>query len=553
MNTVAQLGVMRMLLGIACLAIVAGCGGGGGSSSGGSVSMTPGAGGTVSNANPTFTANSYPSSSTFAARCAAPRSGTDPSTNAPYADRAGSVVWENFWLRSWTNELYLWYREVADRDPALDATSLAYFNTQKTTAITSSGKPKDQFHFTYATSDWIALSQSGVSAGYGAEFVLLARSPPRAAVVAFTEPGSPAASANITRGVRVLRVDGIDLVNDNTQAGIDTLNAGLYPSAAGQSHSFVIQDLNGSTRTVNLVSANVTETPVQNVQTYVTSTGATVGYMLFNDHIATSEVALFNAFTQMRNANVADLVLDIRYNGGGFLSIASEVGFMIAGSTASNNRVFEATQFNDRYASNLNPVTGGANTPEMFRSVATGMSVASGTALPTLNLPRVFVITGGGTCSASESIINGLRGIGLQVIQIGTGTCGKPYGFYPADNCGTTYFSIQLQGANAAGFSGYADGFAPQYPAGNLGVLLPGCTVADDFTKALGDINEHRLAAALYYRANGSCSSALTTTVPSANVRVELATSDDAADPLALRAPARPWREIRILGIPNSR
>ena len=56
------------------------------------------------------------------------------------------------------------------------------------------------------------------------------------------------------------------------------------------------------------------------------------------------------------------------------------------------------------------------------------------------------------TCSASESIINGLRGVNVQVIQIGSTTCGKPYGFYPEDNCGTTYFSIQFKGVNAAGF-----------------------------------------------------------------------------------------------------
>ena len=57
------------------------------------------------------------------------------------------------------------------------------------------------------------------------------------------------------------------------------------------------------------------------------------------------------------------------------------------------------------------------------------------------------------TCSASEAIINGLRGVNVQVIQIGSITCGKPYGFYSQDNCGTTYFSIQFKGVNAAGFA----------------------------------------------------------------------------------------------------
>ena len=59
------------------------------------------------------------------------------------------------------------------------------------------------------------------------------------------------------------------------------------------------------------------------------------------------------------------------------------------------------------------------------------------------------VLTGPDTCSASESVINGLRGVDVEVNLIGGPTCGKPYGFYPQDNCGTTYFAIQFQGVNA--------------------------------------------------------------------------------------------------------
>jgi hypothetical protein len=94
--------------------------------------------------------------------------------------------------------------------------------------------------------------------------------------------------------------------------------------------------------------------------------------------------------------------------------------------------------------------------------------------------------------------MNGLAGIDVQVIQIGTTTCGKPYGFYPAENCGTTYFAIQFQGVNAKGFGDYSDGFVP-------GQQHAGCVVADDFSHALGDPAEARLAAALYYQANGAC------------------------------------------------
>jgi hypothetical protein len=96
-----------------------------------------------------------------------------------------------------------------------------------------------------------------------------------------------------------------------------------------------------------------------------------------------------------------------------------------------------------------------------FHSEAQGFTTPFGQSLPTLNLPRVFVLTGPDTCSASESVINSLQGVDVEVIQIGTTTCGKPYGFYPEDNCGTTYFTIEFQGVNAKGFGDYTDGFSP--------------------------------------------------------------------------------------------
>jgi len=510
------------------------CGGDGGGGS----SANPGI------PDPAWIQGSFASSSTYAVQCAAPRTGIDPATGRAYVDRQGSVTLENFWLRSWTHELYFWYREVLDRSPASYSTTASYFDTQKTTALTLSGKPKDQFHFTYATADWIALSQSGVDAGYGVEWAFITNVPPRILKVAFTEPGSPASNAGLTRGVRVLAIDSVS-IDTNSSSGIDTLNAGLSPNV-GETHRFLVQELNGVSRTVSMTAAAVTTTPVQSVRTIATASGA-VGYMLFNSHLATSEQQLINAFTQLQQANVADLVLDLRYNGGGYLAIASEVAYMIAGASATNGRIFERTLFNDQYAPSLNPITGGSNAPMSFFNTAVGFLGGAGMALPTLNLPRVFVLTGSGTCSASEAIVNGLRGIGLTVIQIGNTTCGKPYGFYDEDNCGTTYFSVQFQGVNAAGFGDYADGFSPSYRSDGSGVQLPGCTVADDLNHALGDTAEQRLAAALFYRDNGFCSPSigLATATP---LQSKVATG---GEPLFL--PRKPWRENRILSMPSNR
>jgi carboxyl-terminal processing protease len=190
--------------------------------------------------------------------------------------------------------------------------------------------------------------------------------------------------------------------------------------------------------------------------------------------------------------------------GGGYLDIASEVAYLIAGPTPTAGQTFELDQFNSKYPT-TNPVTQTALTPLGFHTTTQGFSVTSGQALPSLNLSRVFVLTTAGTCSASESIINSLQGVNVQVIEIGTTTCGKPYGFYPADNCAVTYFSIQFQGVNAKNFGDYPDGFTPENTVATQGVLVPGCSVADDFTHALGDPAEGQLASALSYRTNAVC------------------------------------------------
>jgi hypothetical protein len=155
------------------------------------------------------------------------------------------------------------------------------------------------------------------------------------------------------------------------------------------------------------------------------------------------------------------------------------------------------------------------------------------------------VLTGAGTCSASESIINGLQGVNVQVIQIGSTTCGKPYGFYPADNCAVTYFSIQFQGINAKNFGDYPNGFTPENTIAIQGVKVLGCSVADDYAHTLGDPAEGMLASALSYRANGVC--------PVPPSYVQPAPSLDAA-PMTLSANGSViksfWRQNRIYRLP---
>ena len=177
-----------------------------------------------------------------------------------------------------------------------------------------------------------------------------------------------------------------------------------------------------------------------------------------------------------------------------------------------------------------------------FHATGQKFSVPTGTSLPTLDLERVFVLTSSYTCSASESIINGLRGVGIDVIQIGGNTCGKPYGFYPEDNCGTTYFSIQFRGVNELGFGEYAEGFSATRTLGDPQANLPGCGASDDLSRELGDPAEGQLQAALTRLNTGACPA------PPPGGFLEPHQAELYPDGGALRKPPRlPWKDNRIL------
>lgn len=459
---------------------------------------------------PTWTQDVFEAASTFKDQCEAPRSGTDIEGNT-FPDEAGSLLEEMFWLRSWTEETYLWNDEVVDQDPSGFTNKLTYFGVLKTNATTPSGEDRDDFHFSELTEDFLERRNSTARSGYGLSLAVFSNSVPRDYRIRYTEPNSPASEivsgqVNFERGTRILSVDGVDLVNGgSSQSEIDTLNNGLFPATAGETHVFEVQDPGASSsRTVTITSADVAQAPVNRTGVINTSSGK-VGYILFNTFSPfSSEEAIANAISDMSTEGVTDLVLDLRYNGGGLLAVAGQLSYMIAGPTRTDGKTFEQLQFNSN-AGNTNPVTGASNGPIPFYNTGLGFSLANGTPLDNLNLGRVFILSTPGTCSASEAVINGLRGIDVEIVLIGSVTCGKPYGFYPTDNCGQTYYTIQFRGVNDKGFGDYSDGFVPNNSSFAFGERVSGCVVSDDFTKELGDPTEGMLAAALNYRENGTC------------------------------------------------
>jgi C-terminal processing protease CtpA/Prc len=476
-------------------------------------------------------------SSTYAQQCSP--TNLDASANL----RTASLATEKAWVRQYLDEAYLWYNEIPFVNPNAPAYSTpdayasldAYFQALKTRSRTPSNALTDRFSFTYPTAAWQQLSQSGVEAGYGFDLSTGSyNSAPRNIRIAYIEPGSPAATAGLKRGDLLVTVDGVS-ADSMTTAGVAVLNDALTPSSVGSSHSFVWSRTGTGNVSVTLVSANIAKTPVP-IHSVVTATdGAKVGYMLFNDHVVPAEAQLVSAVNDFKAQGISDLVLDIRYNGGGYLYIASQLAYMIAG-TQADGKVFEKLTYNDKRAAETNASS--ANFWTTRCELNANFSCTANAQLPVLNLARVYVITKSGTCSASESIINSLRGVNVDVRQIGSTTCGKPYGFTAKDNCGISYFPIEFKGVNAKGFGDYADGFVP---AGSGPTGLPGCLVADDFGKALGDQTEGMLSAALNYRASGICP-----TPPASGMAMAQSAGRQGVfvDGTMLRSPAR---ENRIL------
>ena len=428
---------------------------------------------------------------------------TAASSSATVASLANicTVAGEKAWISAYLNDVYLFYRDIVAVDPNAYATPEAYFSALLVTS-------KDRFSFVEPQSVADAFFNQGQDIGFGAVFKLDANNALR---IGYVNVGGPLAVQNVARGAQITTLNGTAVGSLSTTQ----LNALLFPTSVGTSVTMGIVDAGQTAaRTVTVASTTITEDPVPLAQVIPASSANAsspkIGYMLFNDHIATSENELINAIASFKAANVSDVVIDLRYNGGGFLYIASELAYMLGGTRITAGAAFEKLLYNDKH-------------PEKNSTQGFQMTSTTGQPLPTLSLPRVFVITAPGTCSASESVINGLTPF-ISVIRIGGTTCGKPYGFVQANNCADAFFAIQFQGVNNVDFGAYTNGFAPT------------CTVADDFGHQLGDPLEGRLAATLAYQQTGSCpASSLGPNAVAAAVSREGVASSPSLDPFVGR------------------
>jgi C-terminal processing protease CtpA/Prc len=207
--------------------------------------------------------------------------------------------------------------------------------------------------------------------------------------------------------------------------------------------------------------------------------GRTVGYIFFRNFVRPSTDALNAAFAALRDARVTELILDLRYNGGGLVDVAVHLSSLIGG-TLTNGQIFTEFRHNDRNSRH--------NEALRFRDTEGALS-----------LSRLVVITTRSSASASELVINGLRPF-IPVTVIGDRTYGKPVGQYAIDFCDKTLAPVSFSTVNADGQGDYFDGIAAD------------CTAQDDIEHDLGAVDEGSLGEALHFIGTGACSATTQTT-----------------------------------------
>ncbi|MDQ3536473.1 MAG: S41 family peptidase, partial [Bacteroidota bacterium] len=287
--------------------------------------------------------------------------------------------------------------------------------------------------------------------------------------VSFVYRDSPMDRAGITRGYKIMKINGKSV---SELIATNSLSSAWGANQKGVSINLEVEDLAGKVSQVAVTKEEVTINSVIHKEVKQVE-GVKVGYLVFNNFIETSREELDEAFTFFKEEGISELVLDLRYNGGGSLDVAQYLANLIGAFKGGTNKFVELT---------YNPQKQSNNKPFNFSTEASG-----------IDLERLFVITARGTASASEAIINGLRPY-MEVITVGDITSGKPVGMNVWTFDGLALVPITFKVNNSRGEAEYYDG------------ILPDGTSSDDVTVLLGDESEDSFEEVIYFIKNGSFS-----------------------------------------------
>lgn len=391
----------------------------------------------------------------------------------------GSV---NSWIYDIMYDGYFWYDQMPAKK-SLDTTESpdAFFEK-----LIYQRKVYDRFSL--ITDNYNALQQqfNGVVKAYGINYIPAYIDDNKTAVallVSHIIKDSPAANAGLKRGDIVVKIDGKTLTAENYGTFLSTQES--VTLTLGQ---IVDQSMQLNPKTVPLTRAQITENPVA-YSTVIRKQGKRIGYLVYTQFVPGTEAdkekydnALRSIFSEFKTADVSELVLDLRLNGGGYMSSAVTLASLIVPGN-NGSKLFYAEQWNDKYVAYWKKEKGEEALNYRFSKEISNIGN---------NLNRVFVLTSQGTASASELVVNGLRPY-IEVVTIGDHTAGKNlFGALFGDDKKRWDYGIYMmlgQTANADGESDY----------GTVDGISPDVAVSDNRFPFLpfGDENETLLRAAL--------------------------------------------------------
>jgi carboxyl-terminal processing protease len=372
---------------------------------------------------------------------------------------------------------YLWNENLPASDvfkPQNFATPGAVMEAvKKYSPLNTQGQPLDRWSYVTTATAYSQQQQGGQTGSFGLFLAFLTTNDLR---VRFVLPNSPAAQQGLDRGWRVRSINGITATAENvsqinTELGKGTLELQVESPAGTVSTKTIAR---GSYNTRMVFDRRVLDVD-----------GKKVGYLNFFQFVNSAVPELREAIRHFQQNNVTDVVVDMRYNGGGNLRVADTLANLLI-PTAANGSIFYNTVLNERLKAQN----------QSYRVRKEG----------TLNLNRFFFITTGNTASASELIINGLKPY-AQTILIGEKTYGKPVGQSARYIGQYMPFATAFKYTNARNEGDFFDGLPVQRAQ------------VDDVSHGFGDPNEACLSDALYYIRTGTFRPARLAAGPSAAVR----------------------------------